>query len=569
MTSGGVHGLLQALACIATRGSWVCARLLGRTSEDRPLSSAAMSVGEDEKAIGPDDNAPVEHEAEDRLKNTEADEEAQEVADEALSGAPEAEAERTPTRRSRRMHPADERAVKDEAPADDMNASDGWDPADNVAEAPESGDEGVTRCVCGSTDENLGLMIQCETCKCWQHCSCMGMHTEEDCPDVYYCEQCRPENHIELLRSYGFLPAKIAKRGAHRGNRQTVAKESARELQEARDAIRVLAEENAARLRGENAPEGRARASGSQRSVSKRRTMNSRDIGEDGWEQIPPGLLLEKDEPATEEDSDETRKRKRSTETAEPAPEPNGGPSEVAKRRRLQAEAAQRERKQEEEKKEAAERIRKERAASREDSKPKHPNQYTYRGRQETPVSAVPPRSREARRAARDTGSRSGTPLPESSSRLPNHTMPEHLAHLAYLQPPTTGDEEAESERTTVTPQPGLPEPFALITPIDPAIKIRYPQKRMTLGEMRKRVRTINEYVTRVQIEAVEREKRVQFLASIVPKTESTNEDASSTPSLPMSMQLIEQLTDDLNQFQRRFDAGAASGVRVEGDVAS
>ncbi|WFD19215.1 Histone deacetylase complex subunit [Malassezia caprae] len=513
-----------------------------------------MSVGEDEKSMEPEHPAPAENEVAEHHAQDDPSDEAQ---DEAELPAPEAEAERTPTRRSRRMNPADDASVKDEAQAD--GTSDAWDA---MEDAPESTDEGVTRCVCGSTDENLGLMIQCETCKCWQHCSCMGMHTEDDCPDVYYCEQCRPENHTELLRSYGFLPAKVAKRGASRGSRQAVAKESARELQEAREAIRVLAEENAARLRGENVAEGRARGPGSQRSVSKRRTMNSRDIGEDGWEQIPPGLLLEKEEPPADDESDETRKRKRSTEAPEATPEPNGGPSEMAKRRRLQAEAAQRERKQDEEKKEAAERSRKERAAPREESKPRHPNQYTYRGRQETPVSAVPPRSREARRVARDANSRSATPLPDGSSHLPSHTMPEHLAHLAYLQPPTTGDEEAAAER--VAPQPGLPEPFALITPIDPSIKIRYPQKRMTMGEMRKRVRAINEYVTRVQIEAVEREKRVQFLGSIV---QSDAGDAPPEPTaLPMSMRFVEQLTDDLNQFQRRFGAGAAGAARVEED---
>lgn len=528
-----------------------------------------MSVEEDVKAPEPEHAAPAENEGGSDPSHTpqKADsmEESAPPEEPEESAPPDTELDRTPTRRSRRMHPADEAMVKDEGSTESVNMSDTYEAADGAADVPESGDEGVTRCVCGSTDENLGLMIQCETCKCWQHCSCMGMHTEEDCPDVYYCEQCRPENHIELLRSYGFLSVRVAKRGSGRHSRPTITKESARELQEARDAIRTLAEENAARLRGESAAEGPTKAPVSRRNVSKRRTMNSRDIGEDGWEQIPPGLLLEKDEGSADEDSDETRKRKRSTEGAEPVSEPQGNSSDMAKRRRLQAEAAQRDRKEEE--KREAERSRKDRAASREEpTKPKHPNQYTYRGRQETPVSAIPPRSREARRAARGVASRSSTPLPESSNRWPSHTMPEHLAHLAYLQPPTTGEEE--TERATPPSQPGLPLPFALMTPIDPAIKIRYPQKRMTLGEMRKRVRTINEYVTRVQIEAVEREKRVQFLASVVPNTESDTNEA--VPAIPMSMQLIEQLTDDLNQFQRRFGPSAASSTRAEeGDVAS
>ncbi|KAF9366262.1 hypothetical protein BGX34_004713 [Mortierella sp. NVP85] len=38
-------------------------------------------------------------------------------------------------------------------------------------------------------------MIQCETCKVWQHCPCVGLGDGEVTPDQYYCESCRPENH--------------------------------------------------------------------------------------------------------------------------------------------------------------------------------------------------------------------------------------------------------------------------------------------------------------------------------------------------------------------------------------
>lgn len=88
----------------------------------------------------------------------------------------------------------------------------------------DDGDEGVTRCVCGNNgecpnsllrkasswlipflatplvdDETLAFMIQCDTCKAWQHGPCVGFKYENDCPDTYYCEQCRPELHSNLL----------------------------------------------------------------------------------------------------------------------------------------------------------------------------------------------------------------------------------------------------------------------------------------------------------------------------------------------------------------------------------
>lgn len=44
-------------------------------------------------------------------------------------------------------------------------------------------------------------MVQCETCKVWQHGLCMGYESEDQVHDAdYYCEECRPELHGELLK---------------------------------------------------------------------------------------------------------------------------------------------------------------------------------------------------------------------------------------------------------------------------------------------------------------------------------------------------------------------------------
>lgn len=46
-----------------------------------------------------------------------------------------------------------------------------------------------------------GFMIQCEMCKAWQHGLCMGFASESAIPQGdYYCEQCKPEDHVELLK---------------------------------------------------------------------------------------------------------------------------------------------------------------------------------------------------------------------------------------------------------------------------------------------------------------------------------------------------------------------------------
>ncbi|KAI3618935.1 histone deacetylase complex subunit cti6 [Moniliophthora roreri] len=75
----------------------------------------------------------------------------------------------------------------------------------SVAPGDEEEEQGVTRCVCGSTgedDPDTGeFMVQCETCKVWQHGFCMGFESEDQLhDDDYYCEQCRPELHTDLLK---------------------------------------------------------------------------------------------------------------------------------------------------------------------------------------------------------------------------------------------------------------------------------------------------------------------------------------------------------------------------------
>lgn len=63
--------------------------------------------------------------------------------------------------------------------------------------------EEIIRCICGATeqDEDSGeAWIGCETCLAWQHNVCVGVSSfEDEIPDHYYCERCRPEDHKELL----------------------------------------------------------------------------------------------------------------------------------------------------------------------------------------------------------------------------------------------------------------------------------------------------------------------------------------------------------------------------------
>jgi hypothetical protein len=41
-------------------------------------------------------------------------------------------------------------------------------------------------------------MICCDNCEAWQHNDCMGLPNNY-APPKYFCEQCKPEDHKELL----------------------------------------------------------------------------------------------------------------------------------------------------------------------------------------------------------------------------------------------------------------------------------------------------------------------------------------------------------------------------------
>ncbi len=217
--------------------------------------------------------------------------------------------------------------------------------------------------------------------------------------------------------------------------------------------------------------------------------------------------------------------------------------------------------------------------------------------------------------------------------------LPEHLTHLAYLLPNAGSRSSRPSALSLENGKKGLlsasasgsgssihsppagascPTPFRVLSSIESSTKVRFPSRRMTMGEMRKRVRNIGEYVTRSQIEAVEREKRMKLLGIVPPYMEemeeeaeieaeathedvkdasaatsaegatSTAADATSAPAeqateeaarkeeesaaaataaaaqskfeqLPLSMRLMEELTRELIHFQRKFGTGPGS----------
>lgn len=141
--------------------------------------------------------------------------------------------------------------------ADDRSkASDAEDPDNDIDDADE-----ITRCVCGheeltSIDSqvqlllqqeyrikvDLGLFIQCDKCLVWQHGYCVGLFVNEDVPDKYWCEQCKPELHLFVLASLK-QPNRTLYKPANDGRARLMEEESSRNEKRA-----------ATRLRGRRSP---------------------------------------------------------------------------------------------------------------------------------------------------------------------------------------------------------------------------------------------------------------------------------------------------------------------------
>ncbi|CAI4835873.1 CQS_1a_G0053630.mRNA.1.CDS.1 [Saccharomyces cerevisiae] len=93
-------------------------------------------------------------------------------------------------------------------------------------------EEGETRCICGELDtpDDSGFFIQCEQCSSWQHGYCVSI-TQDNAPDKYWCEQCRPELHQLFTTDTGearsiYKPVQEKRRQSRRKARSAAASKS-------------------------------------------------------------------------------------------------------------------------------------------------------------------------------------------------------------------------------------------------------------------------------------------------------------------------------------------------------
>ncbi|PFH51515.1 hypothetical protein AMATHDRAFT_58952 [Amanita thiersii Skay4041] len=516
-------------------------------------------------------------------------------------------------------------------------------PDDVQADPAEDEEQGITRCVCGSTEDDPDageFMVQCETCKVWQHGLCMGYQSEDQVhDDDYYCEQCRPELHTELLK-------KLAKRPRHpstnshapasrvsRSHSPAHVKQPSkrRNTMNSRDAafdesIKEVMEVSAAEA-----------AAAAQEGVNTQPTSNPGGRNEPVEEEVDTPPSNRKKRKRTEDDG-APKKRTRSASTAsdhqgstvaraetpingvqtKPAPAPPPKASSGRNKRggrRLPP-----------------------------------PLEAVNQEGEEALASVVPPSRRSGGNRSKGSGAAKRAP---ASSHGPGSALHEHGTRRSNTNGPNgqnPGSTSAEASRAyrnshayVVSQQPlftswGLPDYLAHLEEMLPTdtpqplevragpanasvggagresiertmergVKVKWPSKRMSVGDMNKRVRALVEWVGREQANALDRSRRREALESTLKEEPTVSERVNSTrghsvPEVDMvidgqegaseepktsiqklkhgtdfaspirgldvsksleTMKMMEELMEELINFQERFGPGAKNRER-------
>ncbi|CAO3675419.1 unnamed protein product [Umbelopsis ramanniana] len=386
----------------------------------------------------------------------------------------------------------------------------------------DSSDSGsVTRCICGEI-HNVGLMVQCDKCEVWQHCSCIGL-LEQDIPEQYYCEECRPENHSWIKQPNG-----RSKRQYHPdGSSEKKQQPKRRMTNNSREADVPLAE----------ILMSRAVVNGEERTTGPS-DENTKDEVEVAIA-LPP--IVEGIEEAVK------RRSRRSVEEAQQAATLAAAASAAAAAATAAAHKRSRSHSTDEEKlaeaaKDGVPEVGLEESDS--DIKAKRPRRTGPSGnRSNGDKKPIMPKKQLARKGPvkRTKNARSRTSTPQLSD---NEAMP------------------PQQEKVDESSAPA---------------KVRYPSAKMSLWEMNRRAKQILEYISSVQVEMANKptplkrkgaEDGCSFAHLDVPASPASS--VSSATTLPLdsqtnnedsteqsSLEIMDRLTRELIKFQNKFSTSS------------
>ncbi|KAJ7497340.1 hypothetical protein FB451DRAFT_227255 [Mycena latifolia] len=497
---------------------------------------------------------------------------------------------------------------KDRLPEKDRPRTDDQlpDPAPDAPQpGPEEEENGVTRCICGREDDpDAGeFMVQCETCKVWQHGLCMGYDSEAQLhDDDYYCEQCRPDFHTEYLKKSRRKARHSSTTSHHtaapprqsRSHSPSFLKQPSkrRNTMNSRDAA---FDENLKEILETTAAEA-----GATHDPAPALNGNGHPELDDEGEPAPANRKKRK---RTEDDAP-AKKRTRSASSASDRRMPSAAPRDESPpppppsktvpapkapgRRRGGRKAVVHE---------LVVSIEGEEVSLPATNKRGHARGKGANASKRIAVSAAPPSmvhehaTRRSNNTAAPNGHPSTSTAAESSrtyrnshayavSQQPMFTswnLPDYLAHLEEILP-------------SETPQPlevlgggSTSRAGSLERTLERGVKVKWPSKRMSVGDMNKRVRALVEWVGREQASASERVKRKEALENALREElakEAARLDGDGDPpddavmavdppgpdkagakynasQASAAMKMMEELMDELIRFQERFGPGA------------
>ncbi|EPS35257.1 hypothetical protein H072_11495 [Dactylellina haptotyla CBS 200.50] len=165
----------------------------------------------------------------------------------------------------------------------------------------DSEDGEIIRCVCGAdTDEGGRQMIQCDNCNAWQHSSCMQIPTKNT-PAEYYCEQCKPELHKDLLERMARGEKPWERRG-RKGTRKSVGRASSKKKEGESEAPETPAPEEQGDEKNNDV-----------KMDSPAPTATTAEAGEEPAEDEEEETKAEQDEQEGEEAEEEEREEEKDT----------------------------------------------------------------------------------------------------------------------------------------------------------------------------------------------------------------------------------------------------------------
>ncbi|TCD68256.1 hypothetical protein EIP91_011222 [Steccherinum ochraceum] len=501
----------------------------------------------------------------------------------------------------------------------DEDALNGDGVAKDVAgDAPEDEEQGITRCPCevlGEEDPGEGTMVMCEDCHAWQHGTCMGFPTEELIPDSYFCEQCKPDMYPELIKrlkkarlqsAVNHVPAPVSRNSRSHSPISLMKQTKRRNTMNSRDAayeqsLQAVIDASAAealassRVNGEE-DEGSVVAHG--------------DVGLDV--EVAAGGRRKRKRP---EDDAASIKRTRSASIVSdrqamppprdptpmsakaPAP-PSTAPKAGARAKRPGGRKVQVQEVLPAEGEEAGNT-----PTARRQGNPRAKatagHEHGSRRNQANGVSQGPATSTYATNMAASRSYHNSHAYAVSQQPLlTSWNLPDYLAHLSHALP-------------TETPRPLQVRGF-LLSPngqeamertTERGVKVKWPGKRMSVGDMNKRVRALVEWVGREQANASERSRRKEAIEKALKEIRASRSDNppvanvtdgdvpmvsedEATVQSPLqekhvtsemaplvadalildsgseTMKLMEELMEELISFQERFGPGAKTKER-------